>query len=83
MNKKLTSWLFSSFLLAAPLSLQAQYHSQVWNPDNGTKVIGKPRIVFDGGQKTILLKVRNSISVTATTGLCALQEAYKWAGNLP
>ena len=51
MNKKLTSWLFSSFLLAAPLSLQAQYHSQVWNPDNGTKEIGKPRIVFDGGQK--------------------------------
>ena len=47
MNKKLTSWLFSSFLLAVPLSLQAQYHSQVWNPDNGNGTYTNPVIYAD------------------------------------
>lgn len=51
MNKKLASLLLSSIMLPMPLSLQAQYHSQVWNPDNGNGLIptlfSMPRMVMD------------------------------------
>ena len=47
MNKKLTSWLFTSILLTTPISLQAQYHSQVWNPDNGNGTYTNPVIYAD------------------------------------
>lgn len=42
MNKKLASLLLSSIMLPMPLSLQAQYHSQVWNPDNGNGTYTNP-----------------------------------------
>ena len=47
MNKRITSLLFSSILLAMPMSLQAQYHSQVWNPDNGNGTYTNPVIYAD------------------------------------
>ena len=47
MNKRITSLLFSSILLATPMSIQAQYHSQVWNPDNGNGTYTNPVIYAD------------------------------------
>ena len=47
MNKRITSLLFSSILLTMPMSLQAQYHSQVWNPDNGNGAYTNPVIYAD------------------------------------
>lgn len=47
MNKTLSSLLFSSILLAAPSPLHAQYHSQVWNPDNGNGTYTNPVIYAD------------------------------------
>ena len=47
MNKRITSLLFSSILLTTPMSLQAQYHSQVWNPDNGNGTYTNPVIYAD------------------------------------
>ena len=42
MDKKLISILFSGILLTAPLSAYAQYHSQVWNPDNDNDTYTNP-----------------------------------------
>lgn len=42
MDKKLISILFSGILLTAPLSAYAQYHSQVWNPDNDNGTYTNP-----------------------------------------
>ena len=42
MDKKLISILFSGILLTAPLSAHAQYHSQVWNPDNDNGTYTNP-----------------------------------------
>ena len=47
MDKKLISMLFSGVLLAAPLSMRAQYHSQVWNPDNGNGTYTNPVLYAD------------------------------------
>lgn len=47
MNKRITSLLFSSILLATPMSIHAQYHSQVWNPDNGNGTYTNPVIYAD------------------------------------
>ena len=47
MNKKLTSLLFASILWSMPLALHAQYHSKVWNPDNGNGTYTNPVIYAD------------------------------------
>ena len=69
MNKKLTSWLFSSFLLAVPLSLQAQYHSQVWNPDNGNGTYTNPVIYADYSDPDVVA-VGNDYYLTASSFNC-------------
>ena len=69
MNKKLTSWLFSSFLLAAPLSLQAQYHSQVWNPDNGNGTYTNPVIYADYSDPDVVA-VGDDYYLTASSFNC-------------
>ena len=69
MNKKLTSWLFSSFLLAVPLSLQAQYHSQVWNPDNGNGTYTNPVIYADYSDPDVVA-VGDDYYLTASSFNC-------------
>ena len=49
MNKKLATLLLSSIMLPMPLSLQAQYHSQVWNPDNGNGTYTNPVLYAEDG----------------------------------
>ena len=48
MRKNISTILISSLLVAMPLTLHAQqYHSQVWNPDNGNGTYTNPVIYAD------------------------------------
>lgn len=47
MNKKIVVFLMSSLLLTIPSPSHAQYHSQVWNPDNGNGTYTNPVLYAD------------------------------------
>lgn len=66
MNKTLSSLLFSSILLAAPSPLHAQYHSQVWNPDNGNGTYTNPVIYADYSDPDVVA-VGEDYYLTAST----------------
>lgn len=69
MNKRITSLLFSSILLATPMSLQAQYHSQVWNPDNGNSTYTNPVIYADYSDPDVVA-VEEDYYLTASSFNC-------------
>ena len=69
MNNKLTSLLFSSLILTMPLSLHAQYHSQVWNPDNGNGTYTNPVLYADYSDPDVIA-VGDDYYLTASSFNC-------------
>lgn len=69
MNRKLTSWLISSILLTMPISLQAQYQSKVWNPDNGNGTYTNPVIYADYSDPDVVA-VGDDYYLTASSFNC-------------
>lgn len=69
MDKKLISMLFSGILLTAPLSAYAQYHSQVWNPDNGNGTYTNPVLYADYSDPDVVA-VGDDFYLTASSFNC-------------
>ena len=69
MDKKLISMLFSGILLTAPLSAHAQYHSQVWNPDNGNGTYTNPVLYADYSDPDVVA-VGDDFYLTASSFNC-------------
>ena len=69
MNNKLTSLLFASILWSMPLALHAQYHSQVWNPDNGNGTYTNPVIYADYSDPDVVA-VGDDYYLTASSFNC-------------
>lgn len=69
MNKKLTSLLFASILWSMPLALHAQYHSKVWNPDNGNGTYTNPVIYADYSDPDVVA-VGDDYYLTASSFNC-------------
>lgn len=69
MDNKLISMLFSGILLTAPLSAYAQYHSQVWNPDNGNGTYTNPVLYADYSDPDVVA-VGDDFYLTASSFNC-------------
>lgn len=69
MDKKLLPLLFSSILFVNPLPLQAQYHSQVWNPDNGNGTYTNPVLYADYSDPDVVA-VGDDYYLTASSFNC-------------
>ncbi len=69
MDNKLIYMLFSGMLLTAPLSLHAQYHSQVWNPDNGNGTYTNPVLYADYSDPDVIA-VGDDYYLTASSFNC-------------
>ncbi len=69
MDQKLISMLFSGILLTAPLSAYAQYHSQVWNPDNGNGTYTNPVLYADYSDPDVVA-VGDDFYLTASSFNC-------------
>lgn len=69
MNIKIANLLISSILLTTPLSLHAQYHSQVWNPDNGNGTYTNPVLYADYSDPDVVA-VGNDYYLTASSFNC-------------
>ncbi|WP_299270170.1 glycoside hydrolase 43 family protein [uncultured Prevotella sp.] len=61
--------LFSGILLTAPLSAYAQYHSQVWNPDNGNGTYTNPVLYADYSDPDVVA-VGDDFYLTASSFNC-------------
>ena len=69
MNIKIANLLISSILLITPLSLHAQYNSQVWNPDNGNGTYTNPVLYADYSDPDVVA-VGDDYYLTASSFNC-------------
>ena len=66
---KLSTWLLASTLFAAPMAIHAQYHSEVWNPDNGNGTYTNPVIYADYSDPDVVA-VGDDYYLTASSFNC-------------